>query len=179
MPLENRHDTGGKMNWGERHNILLSWWLFLGLLLVLCLALHPIAHAQEPVSCLQVCPPCNVKAEWTGEAYEYEYADYTAVITGTTPLSVCWQSQGGYTVSSVCIKAGQMLFWPDPSDGCWETPWQDISHVVVCTEEPTAIGLVEFRASVGSGVSLMLFLISCIGMLLGLCIIAWAERRRR
>lgn len=146
--------------------------------LLYALVTYTVADAQEPVTCPQVCPACNVKAEWKGHSYQYEYTDNTAVITGTTPISVCWQGQGGYTVSSVCIKARQTLFYPDPSLGCWETPWQEISHIIVCTEKSTTIELIEFRAISEPEFSTMLFLIGCIGMLSGLCIIAWVERGR-
>jgi len=140
---------------------------------------YMMAHAQEPIGCPQVCPPCNVKAEWTEEGYQYEYTDNTAVITGTTPISVCWQGQNGYTVSGVCIKAGQMLFYPEPSLDCWTTPRQDISHVVVCTEKATTIRLVDFHASMLGRFNVMLFLIGCIGMLLALCLIAKAEKGKQ
>lgn len=160
----------------ETQLLLFVWAVVIAFLLFM--AAISMSHAQEPVACPQVCPSCNVKAEWTETGYQYEYTDNTAVVTGTMPISVCWQASSGYAVSSVCIKAGQMLFHPEPSLGCWTTPWQDISHVVVCTEKPTAITLAEFRAISQSEFSVMLFLLGCVGMLSGLCIIAWVERRR-
>jgi len=148
-----------------------------------CMIAYTISHAQEPIGCPQACPPCNVKVEWTEEGYQYEYTDNTVVITGTA-TTVYWQASNGHLVTRVCIKAGQQLYLIEPQGqerwaGSWETPRQDISHVVVCTETPTAIELASFHASTIGGLNIMLFLLGCVGMLLGLCIIAWAERRRR
>jgi hypothetical protein len=146
-------------------------------LLLLTAFLVSTAHAQEPVTCPQVCPACNVKAEWTDKGYQYEYTDNTAIITGTTPISVCWQAQGSHVISSVCIKAGQMLFRPDPSLDCWTTPWQHISHIVICTEESTAIELTSFRAVTLPDVALVLYLIGMVGvMAFGLYTIVTARR---
>jgi hypothetical protein len=133
-----------------------------------------VAAAQEPECHM---PHCNVKAEWTGEAYEYEYTDNSATITGTTPLSVCWEAARGYAVTSAWVKTGTQVWGFGPGNNCFQAIKHEASAVVVCTEEATVVRLVEFGAQsadeecFATSDLLVWGLVGlCIGMVLGMVI---------
>jgi len=136
----------------RRADVIVGVVLALLVAFLACCSAGLVAYAQEPVGCSKGCPPCNVKAEWVDDSWQYDedQNDGTATITGTERI-VYWQASSGYLVTKVCVKTGRQLYFLIPEgeqrwSGSWET-CRDISHVVICTETPTAIALTDFSAT--------------------------------